>query len=324
MEKRIMTNRIKEKGGIDMKKIMTGMMVATALMAFGTIGVFADDAHTVDVQGVKFEIPEELADLLTVKTEDLEAGELVSVYETASLEAAEALGEENEGAGWIFSISTLPEGQVKELRCGGMDGMEVFAEDDDISYLYNHPTDVRMVRESNEEMTEGMDQWSAINEWAGQEVRGEIIANNPELDVEFYTNTDLDMHLAQAAYKPGTKFELRSLDYGPDALDPKSLNEDDYIENLAEDFTYEILPDAEAPDGEYYVLAFDDDGEEVRFDFFKDPDGSNLIREVRMIGDEEYETFYQANPKEADDADKTTTGIVAAWCEAIATGEDDD
>ena len=67
-------------------------------------------------------------------------------------------------------------------------------------------------------------------------------------------------------------------------------------------------------------MAFDVYGEEVRFDFFKAPEGNNLIRETRMIGDEEYETFYQANPKEADDADRTTTGIVAAWCEAIADG----
>ena len=62
----------------------------------------------------------------------------------------------------------------------------------------------------------------------------------------------------------------------------------------------------------------------MRFDFFKAPEGQNLIREVRMLGDEEYETFYQAKPKEADDADKTTTGIVAAWCEAIANNTEAD
>ena len=81
------------------------------------------------------------------------------------------------------------------------------------------------------------------------------------------------------------------------------------VEELAEEFTYEILPDAEAPDGEYYVMAFDVYGEEVRFDFFKAPEGNNLIRETRMIGDEEYETFYQANPKEADDADGDDEGF---------------
>ena len=299
-----------------MKKMMTGLMLAAAVTAFGASGVFAEE---VEVQGVKFEIPSEISDLVTVKTEGLADDELVSVYETASIEAAQAKGQENAGAGWIFSISTASEDRVKELRCGGMDGMEVFAEDDDIYYLYDHPTDVRLVRESNEEMSEASESWTKINEWAGQEVRQEILANNPELDVEFYTNTNLDMYLAQAAYKPGTKYELRSLDYGPDALDPSTLDEDDYIEDLAEDFTYEILADTEAPDGDYYVLAFDNNGEEVRFDFFKAPEGQNLIREVRMIGDEEYVTFYQANAKDADE-DDTTTGIIEAWCAAIANG----
>ena len=43
-----------------------------------------------------------------------------------------------------------------------------------------------------------------------------------------------------------------------------------------------------------------------------------------MVGDEEYETIYQANPKHAEDADKTTTGIMAAWCEAVANGGESD
>ena len=304
-----------------MRKMMTGMMFAAAVAVLGASGVFADG---VDVQGVRFEIPDEIMELVTVKTDGLEKDELVSVYETASVEAAEAMGSGNQGAGWIFSISTVPEARLKELRCGAMDGTEVFAEDDDTFWLYNHPTDVRLVRESNEEMDEGMDQWSKINEWAGQEVRQEILANNPELEEEIYTNTNLDIHLAQAAYEPGTKYELRSVEYGPDALDPATLDEDDYIEELAEDFTYEMLPDAEAPDGEYYVLAFDQDGEETRYDFFKDPEGTCLIRETMMIGDEEHETFYQANPKDMDDADETTTGIMAKWCNAIANGEEDD
>ena len=177
------------------------------------------------------------------------------------------------------------------------------------------------VRESNEEMDKAMDSWSMVNQWAGQEVCEEILANNPKLDPELYTNTDLDMHLAQAAYMPGTKYELRSVDYGPDPLDPSTLDENDYIEELAEDFTYEYLPDAEAPDGEYYVLAFEDGDDNVRFEFFKDPEGSNLIREVRMIGDEEDETLYQANPKDPAE-DDTTSGIMSEWCAAVASGQD--
>jgi hypothetical protein len=301
-----------------LKKIMTGTALAAAISVFGAAAVFAEGTDKVDSQGIRFEIPEGIRNLVTVKEDEPDA--IVSVYETASMDLALTMGKDNEGAGWIFSISAVPEDKMKELRCGGMDGMEVFAEDEDIYYVFNHPTDVRLLRDSDEEMQEAMDQFSKINEWAGQEVRQEILANNPELDEEIYTNTYLDMLLAQAAYGPGIKFELRAVDYGPDPLDPASIDEDDFIEDLAEDFTYEELFDAEAPAGEYYVLAFDVDGEEVRYDFFKDPEGQNLIREVRMVGDEEYETLYQANPKEANDADETTTGIVAEWCAAIANG----
>lgn len=299
-------------------------MLAAAVTVLGASGVSADGVDKVDVQGIRFEIPEEIRDLVTVKTEGLEEGELVSVYETASIDATKAMGDDYEGAGWIFSIIRVPEDKMKELRCGELFGMMVFAEDDDIYYVYDHPTDVRLIRESDEEMQEAIEPWSEINEWANREVRQEILANNPELDEASYTNTDLDICLAQAAYQPGTKYELRALDYGPDPLDPSTLDEDDYIEDLAEDFTYDYLSDVEAPDGEYYVMSFDVYGDEMRFDFFKAPEGQNLIREVRMLGDEEYETFYQAKPKEADDADKTTTGIVAAWCEAIANNTEAD
>ena len=305
------------------KKTMTCTILAATVTMLGAAGVFAQSTDRVEAQGIAFELPEEIRDLVTVRTDGLEADELVSVYETASLDAAAERGEEDTGAGWIFSISAIPEDRLRELRCGGMDGMEVFAEDEDVVYVFNHPTDVRMVRASNDEMNKGMDQWTMINEWASQEVRQEILANNPELDEEFYTNTDLDMHLAQAAYRPGTKFELRAVDYGPDPLDPAALGENDYIEDLAEDYTYEMRDDVEEPAGEYYVLAFDDDREEVRFDFFKTSEDGNLVREVRQIGDEEYETYYQANAKDVDE-DQSVTDVMAAWCHEIATGTEMD
>jgi rubrerythrin len=214
------------------------------------------------------------------------------------------------------------EEELKKFRCGDMSGMEVFAEDEDVYYVFNHPTDVRFVRENydGEGIEEEQEHWSMINEWANQEVRKEILANNPELDPESYTNTYLDMLLARAAYEPGTKYELRSLAYGPDPLYPATLSDNDFAEELAEDFTYEELPDAQAPDGEYEVLAFDVDGEEVRYDFFHASDSKNLIREVRKVGEEEYETLYQATAKDADDVDETTTDIMEEWCAAIANG----
>lgn len=307
-----------------MKKMIAGVMLAAAVTVLGTTTTFAEETGKVEAKGIAFEIPEELKDLVTVKYDSEDPNTIVSVFETASVEAAKAQGEENEGAGWIFSISTVPESEMKKLRCGGMDGMDVFAEDDDIYYVYNHPTDVRFVREQYDDVDADMEQFTKINEWAFQEVRQEILANNPELDEEFFTNTNLDMHLAQAAFDPQAKFALSSLDFGEEPLDPSALDDNDFIEDLANDATYEEIPDAQAPDGEYYVLTFDEGDSKVRYDFFQDPDAMNLIREVRTVGGEEYETFYQANFKDADDADKTATGIVKEWCEAIANGGEDD
>ena len=42
------------------------------------------------------------------------------------------------------------------------------------------------------------------------------------------------------------------------------------------------------------------------------------------IDGEEHTTLYQANRKDADDAGKTTTSIVEAWCKSIAAGAEVD
>ena len=309
-----------------MKKEIMRMVAGVAGMAALAVGtaVMAEASEPVNKQGIIFQVPDQIKDLVSVQTEGLDADTIVSVYENASVDAAKTLGEDNDGAGWIFSITKVPEDKMKELRCGGMDGMEVFAEDDDIYYVYSHPTDVRMVRVNQEDYEADLEQYTKICEWAFQEVRQEVLANNPELDEEFYTNTSLDMHLAQAAYQPGTKYELRSLDFGGEAFDSNAILDNDYIEDLAEEATYEVLPDAQAPDGEYIVLAFDDDGEEVRYDFFKAEGSGNIIRETREVGGEEYVTLYQANFKSFDDAGKSATDIVENWCKAIAGESYDD
>ena len=301
-----------------MKKVWMAMAAAAAMTVFISAGAMAEENRRIEANGIAFEIPAELKDLVTVETEGLGDGVLVNVYETASVEAAKALGEEIEGAGWLFGISRVSEERVKKLRCGGMDGMEVFAEGDDFFLIYDHPTDVRFVREQYENIEEDQEQWTKLNEWAFENVREEILANDPGLEPEIFTNTTLDMFLAQAAYEPGTNFDIKSLEYGE--LDPMAFGEEDFIEELADNFVYEDVYDMEAPDGEYIVLNFEDEG--VRFDFFLAEEGQNMIREVRKIGDEEMDCLYMANLKESDDFSRTTTGIMKAWCEAIVNGDD--
>ena len=291
-----------------MKKAFTTTLIAAAMTAAAATAVFADEAAKIEANGIKVEVPGEYKDLLTIQTEDLEVGTLIKVSETASVEAAKKQDPGADGAGWLFSITRVPEDKMKELRCGGMDGKEVFAEDDDMYYVFEHPTDVRFFREQYDNVEEDQAQWTVLNEWAAGEVRQNILRDNPELDAENYTNTVLDMFFARAAYDANTHFMIKSLDYG--TMDPATCDENDFIEDLTEDVTFEEVTDEEAPDGEYFVMDFEDEG--VRFDFFKAEGKENYIREVYKVGDEEFERLYKATFK---DSDKTATGIMRAWCE---------
>ena len=292
--------------------MMKKIILATAILTLAcATPVMADGNKKVETGDIAFEIPAEIAEQVTVKTDDLDKYTLVDVYETASLDAAKALGrDENTGAGWLFGIAKMPESEVIELRCASMDGAEVFAEDDDWYLVYMHPTDVRFVREDMDNADEEMEKWSAINTWAGENVQKEILANNSEYEPEQYTNTSIDVALSRAEFGKDTNYVLRSLEYQSD-LNPSVLDNDDFIEDLAENFVYKYADTDEAPDGEYLVLAFDD----VRFDFF--PGEENYIREVRDIDGEEYTTLYVAEAKEADE-DYTPYEIVHEWCDAIA------
>lgn len=297
------------------KKMITGAMVAAAV-ALGSMTAFAAGIEKVDIDGITFEIPEEIRDLVTVQTQLGSEDEIVMVSETASRDAALAMEDEDvEYAGWLFTITKMSEKDVEKLRCGGMEGMNVFAEDDDIYYVFNHPTDVRFVREQYEDIDADMEQWNLVNEWAGT-VCDEILENNPELDAVSFSNTDLDMHLAKIAFGEDVKVVFKSLEFGE--LDPSTLKEDDYIDDLTDDVTFEYAQDQEAiPDGEYIVMEFPE--ENVRFDFFKSEE--NTVREVITLDDgEEITQLFKATFEE--DADKTATGIMQAWCEAIA-GMDD-
>lgn len=301
------------------KMIITAALAVAATMAL-SFGAMASEDTKVEAGGLVFEIPAQYKDLVTVETEGLEAGELIRVSETASIEAAKAMGEEENGAGWLFSISGIQENELGKLRCSDMSGREVFAEDEDVYYMFNHPTDVRLLRETNEEMDEAMDQWTALNEWANGEVRDAVLADNPRLEKEICSNTELDMYLARARYD-GLKYKIRSLEIGE--MDPTVFGEDDFLDEMTEDVSFEEvtdLSDVEQPDGEYIVMAFDD--ENVRFDFFLGEGLENYIREVKTTDDgEEVETLYRAI---FEDPEESATGIMREAIASMAHTDDDE
>ena len=73
------------------------------------------------------------------------------------------------------------------------------------------------------------------------------------------------------------------------------------------------------PDGEYIVMAFDEDN--VRFDFFLGEGMENFIREVKTMDDgEEVETLYRASFKGPEDS---ATGIMKEWIANMMHTDDD-
>ncbi len=239
--------------------------------------------------GVKLTVPAEYADLLIAKAPEKNAeGVLFTVSEKASVEAAKALGEEYDGAGWLFDIARISEDELHQKLCNDMSGQDEIGRDDNGGiYMLYRPTDVRLVRENNEEMMKATEQWSKLNEWAGS-VGKSFIAENPGLVAETRTNTELDIYLNRLAYMPETKYTLSTLDYGP--LNGDGFDATLYLEKLVNGVTYEVV-DEEAPDGEYAVLSFPED--DIRFDFFFAEGKENYIRQVWNEG--KNELLYKAN-----------------------------
>ena len=264
--------------------------------------------------GLKLLIPLEYDELLVVETPRNDPdGVLFNVSEKASIEAAKALGEEYDGAGWLFSINEVTEDALHEALCYDMSGQEAFAKNTDGYHptdmrflMYCHPTDVRMVRE-NYDNPEVWEDWTALNEWAST-VPDSILAENPNLTPEKRGNSALDMYLARIAYMDDTKYTVSATEYGP--LDGSGFDASAYAERLMNGVAFEPADDAETPDGEYFVLSFPDD--DTRFDFFRAEGKENYIRQVWS---DDYTQLYQA--VYADDATKASA-IMNAWYDALA------
>lgn len=262
-------------------------------------------AHIYENDGMKLSIPEEYDGLVTVDTG--RDGVLFSVAEKASIAAAKAQGEDYDGAGWLFSVARVSEETLREELCYDMSGAEAFAKDaEGRHYMYYYPTDVRFVRERYEGIDEDMRQWSALTEWA-ESAAERFLADNPGLTAERYGNTSLDMYFARIAYLDEVNYVISMTDYGP--LAPDGVDAAPYVERLMRGVTFELAEGVEAPDGEYVVLMFPDDG--VRFDFFLMDSGENYVREV---WNEEYEQLYKASY-----ADGTTSAseIMNEWYDAL-------
>ncbi len=257
--------------------------------------------------GKKLTVPGEYNDLLVTETPLAGDGIFFTVSEKASVEAAKAQGESGEGAGLLFSIGTVNENRLHEMLCGDMSGAEVFASDKDGNYyIFYHPTDVRFVRESYEDIEDDMAQWSALNEWAQTKVRSAFVAENG-LIAESRGNSMLEMYLYRTAYQADTVYTLSTLDHGP--LAPFGVDAKPYVDRLTKGLTLKTADPGETPDGEYVVLNFPDD---VRFDFFLAPgNGENYIRQTWS---DDLTALYKATYA---DGTTLTSAIAKEWYSAL-------
>ena len=279
------------------KKLAVSAMLA-ALAAFSPAGIGQDagvayaftqeEQYCYECNGILLWVPKVYDDLLvTTLVKNEKDGMLFSVSEKASIAAAKHLPYEMQGAGWLFSIGRVDEGRLHELLCGDMSGAEIFGRDTiGRYYVFYHPTDVRYVRENNEAMKRDQAQWTMLNEWAWKSVREELLRENG-LETTVYDNSTVGMAIARAAYDPEVRYTVSTTENGP--IELKNFDAAPYAELLLQNASYEPT-DNEAPDGEYVVLDFPDEG--VRFDFFLMKDKENYVREVRQDG---YEALYKAN-----------------------------
>ena len=251
-------------------------------------------------------VPARYNDLLIIDTlSNDQDGILFNVSEKASVEAAQAQGEDQEGAGWLFSIGTTDESTVHDKLCEDMSGEDVFARKEDGTYFIKyHPTDVRFVRDNYEDIDEDMEQWGELNEWAAT-VPDTFVEENEGLIPEKHSNTSLDMYFARIAYRNDKNYTLASLEHG--VWGPADVDPAPHLEKL-NGITFEYADDEEAPDGEYVVFTVPE--ENVRYDFFFAEPGQNYVREVRDIDGEEYEILYKADVPEGS---PTLNEIMNEW-----------
>lgn len=289
------------------KLLISGLALTVCLAACSVSMAVSND-------GLKLNIPSKVRKLVLVDMPKDDAnGVLFSVSEKASVEAAAADGEAVEGVGWLFDIRRVDEDTLHELLCEDMSGAAVFAKDDASNYyLYTHPTDVRLYRQNND-YEKGMEEWTALNEWAWNDVRADIVKENTSLESFERGNSELDIYLARVAYRGGTQdgvpYILDTAEHG--VLLPNGVDVAPFAERLmtGNGVICEEEDLNETPGGEYIVLRFPEDG--LRFDFFLAEGKENYIR--RIVGNN------ASLMKLTFPDDTKASAIVQEWCDALLT-----
>ena len=264
-------------------------------------------------RGYKLSVPGELADKITVEAPDLnDDGVIFSAYETKSVEAAKAKGNDNLGYGWLFTITERNEEEAHKVMVDAYGGQQPIAVTADGVYLiFNNPTDVRYERATVEDMEKDQAEWSAACEWASSVIKT-FATENGLTQINFY-NTAIESALAKAAYEKDANYTISTLEHGP--LAPNGVDPLPFYEQMTKDAVFENidLAESDVPDGEYVVLTFPDD--QVRYDFFFAEGSENIIRQV--VGPEGGEQYSYFTKVTFADGTSKASEIMNEWYNAI-------
>lgn len=265
-------------------------------------------------RGYKLSVPGELADKITVEAPDLnDDGVIFSAYETKSVDAAKAKGNDNLGYGWLFTITERNEEEAHKMMIDAIGDQQPIAVTADGVYLiFNHPTDVRYERATVEDMEKDQAEWTAACEWASSVIKT-FATDNGLTQINFY-NTAIESALAKAAYEKDANYTISTLEHGP--LAPNGVDPLPFYEKMTKDAVFENidLAESDVPDGEYVVLTFPDD--QVRYDFFFAEGSENIIRQV--VGPEGGEQYSYFTKVTFADGTSKASEIMHEWYDAIA------
>ena len=271
------------------------------------------EPKTYENKGYKLTVPAEMVNKVTVSTPDAnDDGIIFDVVETKSAEAAKAKGNENQGYGWLFTITERDEETAHKMMVEAFGGQQPIAVTADGVYLiYNNPTDVRYERATPEDMQKDQDEWTAACEWANSVLK--TFAKENGLTEINFNNTLAESALAKAAFEKDANYTISTTEHGP--LAPNGVDPLPFYEKLTKGALYENVEVAEneVPDGEYVVLTFPD--EQVRYDFFFAEGSENLIRTVQgPEGGEQYTFFTKVT---FEDGTSKASEIMHEWYNAI-------
>ena len=268
-------------------KILAALLAAAVLAAPGNFALAEEAVPAVaaeaeagqgrlyESQGLKLRIPEAYDDLL-LKDTTAQEGSFFAVSEKASVEAAQKAGETESGAGWIFSLGRLTAEQLHEKLRHDMSGAELIAKDSEGGYyIYYHPTDVRYVRESQEDMVRDQRQWTKLNAWGWDYVHGDFIRDNGLTPVTA-DNSNIGIYLANFIYGQPEAYTLGKNGEAPSTAD--GFSPLPYVEKLLYGASYRSAKDIQMRKFKYYTLVLPREG--VRLDFFTGKDGENYVQEV--------------------------------------------